>query len=485
MGPQAKEGASAGKDGKDGKDGSPNLEFTSQNVASFYRQQSIYDRRVHILGVGSVGRLIAHSLRGIPNPPPVTLLFHRGELLKVWNESSKKLQLITDGRSEKRSGYDVELAIPRPRFHGKEIGPEENVQDPSAPSVPQHGPSKLADGESNELINSLILCVKAPQVLSSLSAVKHRLHPESVILFVQNGMGVVEEVNKEIFPDPQTRPHYMLGINSHGVNTSPDDPFTATYAGFGTMSLGIMPHERIQPRAPYSAGRRFKPGYSEDAKGPVTSKHPANPDPNAGEPMPYFFKWTPNSRYLLRTMLRSPVLCAAAFSPPDLLQMQLEKLAVNCIINPLTVMLDARNGSILYNYHLTRVLRLLLSEISLVVRSLPELQYIPNVEQRFDPGRLETIVVGVANKTRDNISSMLADVRAGRRTEIEYINGWVVGKGEDLGIRCFMNYMMVNLVKGKNAMIELEMAEGVPFVEAKRGEGEIKIRGIEREDQQL
>jgi 2-dehydropantoate 2-reductase len=158
--------------------------------------------------------------------------------------------------------------------------------------------------------------------------------------------------------------------------------------------------------------------------------------------------------------------------------MQLEKLAVNCIINPLTVLLDARNGSILYNYALTRTIRLLLSEISLVMRSLPELQYIPNVSSRFDPGRLETIVVSVAQKTKDNISSMLADARAGRQTEIDYINGWIVKRGEELGLRCVMNYLMVNLVKGKAQMIDLEIGEGVPFVgtEGKKKEGGLEVR---------
>ena len=193
-------------------------------------------------------------------------------------------------------------------------------------------------------------------------------------------------------------------------------------------------------------------------------------------------RWTPNHRYLLRTLLRTPILCATGFSPPDLLQLQLEKLAVNCVINPLTVLLDGRNGSILYNYSLTRVMRLILAEISLVIRSLPELQYIPNVQQRFDPGRLETLVVGVANRTRDNISSMLADVRRGEHTEIDYINGWVVKKGEELGIKCFMNYMLMHLVKGKKQFLSLELGEVVPFVEGRRNEGEVIIRDRKGED---
>ncbi|KAF2626066.1 hypothetical protein BU25DRAFT_432614 [Macroventuria anomochaeta] len=441
------------------------------SAADFYRTMPVFDRRVHILGVGNVGSFIAHAIRGTPNPPPVTLLFPSWERLNGWKDSPQRLAVVTEGDTEVRDGYDAELAIPRIRFHGKEVG----LSNSKAEEGRSFQEPQTLDGESTAPISSLIVCSKAPVVLQGLSAVKHRLHRDSVVLFLQNGMGVVDEVNRDIFPDPASRPYYMLGINSHGMHSSPDTPFTTVHAGFGTLALGILPHERDRdPKSPYAPRDTFAPhrqAVQHSPPAPRTQDHDAALPTSASTP------WTPNQRYLLRTLLRTPVLAATAFSPPDLLQMQLEKLAVNCIVNPLTVLLDARNGSILYNYALTRTIRLLLSEISLVMRSLPELQYIPNVSSRFDPGRLETIVVSVAQKTKDNISSMLADARAGRQTEIDYINGWIVKRGEELGIRCVMNYLMVNLVKGKAQMIDLEIGEGVPFVSA--GEGRKKEGGLE------
>jgi 2-dehydropantoate 2-reductase len=413
----------------------------SRPVADFYRVQPVVDRRIHILGLGSVGRFVAHALRGIPNPPPVTLLFHRYKRFEEWDNSSRLLNLRTGEYTEKRGGFGAELITPRPRQHGKELPFEKDIgwEEPSDP------------------IHSLILTVKAPDVISALSGVRHRLGPESVILFMQNGMGVIDEVNEEIFPDPERRPHYMLGINTHGVTIPNKEPFSAIHAGFGQISLGLVPHERT-PHAPNAVFNPFD-------KEPYTSKNQPNPDPDTAPPGDQGLHWNRNSRYLLRTLLRTPVLCAAGFSPLDILQLQLEKLAINSVINPMTVLLDARNGSILYNFHLTRVIRLLISEISLVIRSLPELQHIPNVSTRFDPGRLESLVVGVARRTSENISSMLMDMRSGRRTEIDYINGWVVKRGEDMGVRCVMNYMTVQLVKGKTTMINWEMHGEVPFVD--------------------
>jgi 2-dehydropantoate 2-reductase len=454
----AAESAAAEEQSMRGAMGERNL----QQVSQFYRQQPVYDRRVHIIGVGSMGRFIAHSLRGIPNPPPVTLILHGWQMLDMWNESSRSVGLVTDGGEyERREGFDAETVWPRRRFHGKEIGLEG-----------EDGPVPIREGESTEPITSLIVCTKAPMVLQALSAVKHRLSKDSVVLFLQSGMGTIEEVNREIFPDPETRPRYMRGIVTHSTLPHVDDPFTAVYKGSGTLSLGLLPHEREGGALPYSPPSRFAPG----SRTPHQYEHSLPEDPNLPPPQEPGFKWTPNDRYLLRTLLRTPALCATAFSPPDLLQMQLERLAVNSIIGPLTVMLDSRNGGILYNYSLTRTMRLLLSETSLVLRSLPELQYIPNVAQRFDPGRLETFTVGFAHRTRDQIHLMLDDVRRGNRTEIDYVNGWIVRRGEELGIRCFMNYMMVNLVKGKGNMIQHEMGEDVPFL-TEKNEGEIVLKG--------
>jgi 2-dehydropantoate 2-reductase len=430
------------------------------------------------MGIGNVGSFIAHALRGLPNAPPVTLMFARWEKLNEWKESPQRLSLITDDDVEVRDGYDAEIAIPRIRYHKKEVGLN-SASAVHAEGAAGEGATQILSGESAEPISSLIVCSKAPFVLQGLSSVKHRLHKNSVVLFLQNGMGTVEEVNRDIFPDPATRPYYMLGINSHGLNNASNERFTTTHAGFGTISLGIVPHERDRKSdSPYEPITRFA---SKQNSGPTPPSKPSNPaelDSNYPAPSSASTKWTPNQRYLLRTLLRTPVLSAAAFSPPDLLQLQLEKLAVNCIVNPLTVLLDARNGALLYNYALTRTMRLLLAEISLVIRSLPELQYIPNVSQRFDPGRLETVVVGVANKTKDNISSMLADARAGKITEIEYINGWIVQRGEELGIRCLTNYMLMQMVKGKATMITREVGEGVPFVEERkeRSEENVKVR---------
>ena len=126
-------------------------------------------------------------------------------------------------------------------------------------------------------------------------------------------------------------------------------------------------------------------------------------------------------------------------------------------------MLDGRNGDILHNFALTRTARLLLAEICLVLQSLPELQGVLNVKSRFSPERLEATIVSVAQRTAENISSMLQDVRRGMPTEVEYINGYIVKRGEEMGIRPVMNYMLMQMVIGKQQLIAKEIDNYMPF----------------------
>ncbi|KXL45594.1 hypothetical protein M433DRAFT_154298 [Acidomyces richmondensis BFW] len=440
-------------------------------------------RRIHILGLGSIGKLVAHSLRGIPNPPPITLIFHRPKLLTAWKNSRQKITIQDEGGFKtSRGGFDVELMPEVRRQHGVELekdewqlsdipgvrpheaaqilqelrheqqqqqqqeSPETDKSTTLPPATPYRRPEKNAYPTSTTPIHNLIVAMKAPHTVAAISAIKHRLLPTSTICFLQNGMGVLDDVSTYCFPDPHTRPIYVQGVITHGVNVPPEvavrDPFFAVHAGHGTIALGVMPKGGISRSI-----NRAKSGEDEAAENNSRSD-----------------LWAPSARYLLRTLTRTPVLCAVGFTPTELLQYQLEKLAINSIINPLTSLLDARNGALLHNFALTRTMRLMLAETSLVIRSLPELAALPNAQNRFSATRLEQMVVSVAERTKENVSSMLADVRAGRRTEVEWINGYVVRRGEEVGVKAVVNYAMMQAVIGKQMMVWREVEGAVPMM---------------------
>ncbi len=114
-----------------------------------------------------------------------------------------------------------------------------------------------------------------------------------------------------------------------------------------------------------------------------------------------------------------------------------EKLIINCAINPLTALLDRPNGAIVQDTELREISGAVAREALRVARThgvvLSEAEAVARVET-------------VARKTAQNISSMLQDVRRGRPTEIEYINGTVVREGRRVGVATPLNLLLMRLV---------------------------------------
>ncbi|GAB1200627.1 hypothetical protein APSETT444_010001 [Aspergillus pseudonomiae] len=314
--------------------------------------------RIHVLGLGSIGTFTAHGLSEIPNRPSVTLLLHRESLLGGFQENGNQILLTTrEGSQIRHSGYDLEVYRERGWY-----------AEPSSPS---------SEAISTN-ITHLIISVKATQTVSALQPLKHRLGANSTILFLQNGSGMIDEVNESLFPNPETRPNYIIGVISHGVTLN--RPFNVTHTGFAAMSLGLVPRSQATSHSRESS-----------------------------------------CSYLLDNLPLSPRLNATPYPYTEVLQIQLEKLAVNAFCNPLCALNDAKNG-FLFTIPDTR--REILTEISNVVLALPELRDVAGVKERFAVDRLEATVNAILTKTAETTCSMVWDLRAGRETEsLAVLNG--------------------------------------------------------------
>lgn len=108
---------------------------------------------------------------------------------------------------------------------------------------------------------------------------------------------------------------------------------------------------------------------------------------------------------------------------------QLMKLAINAVINPLTALHDCDNGALADEPSLAREATELAREVDTILRAL-----------RPDwPGHTAERSLGVARDTAANTSSMRSDFRRGDDTEIDFINGWLVQRADDLGVAAPLN----------------------------------------------
>lgn len=105
---------------------------------------------------------------------------------------------------------------------------------------------------------------------------------------------------------------------------------------------------------------------------------------------------------------------------PDAEQMLLEKALLNCFVNPLTALLQVRNGQLIQNTHAYHLLQQLYQEL---------MQAFPEMQQKFP----FQAVYQLCERTAENTSSMLADRQAGRKTEIDTIVGAVIQRAKKIG----------------------------------------------------
>ncbi len=125
------------------------------------------------------------------------------------------------------------------------------------------------------------------------------------------------------------------------------------------------------------------------------------------------------------------------FVSDEVLRLVWDKLFVNIGINPVTALLGAVNYCIIENPYANRVARRLVNEAVNVAKAA-------GVD--FDAEEVFENVLTVARKTGANYSSMLQDVKKHRRTEVMKINGAIVKKADELGVKAPYNTIITDMI---------------------------------------
>lgn len=424
--------------------------------------EQLLTRRIHILGMGSIGTLVAHSLRTLPNAPPVTLMLHRPEMYDGFKRKGSVVRLvdIKSDVNDPQGGFDCDVRQKdeNDQWVWQYQAHWDHTDEKRKPLNPRASDEVLPDTEET-FIYTLICTVKAQATVNAMNSIKHRVDSRSTILLMQNGLGQIDELIEHVFTDPSTRPTFLIGVISHGCYM--EGTMAVVHAGYGVTSLGIFRDTSRYPLPPKELSNNLADLTPEQR----TLHYPTDAE---------LYATSLSARYLLRSITRSPTLACAVFPYLDLLQLQLEKLSSNALLNPITALFNIPNGQTLTNPPLSTVQNMLAAEISLVIRSLPELTTVPGLSQRFSAERIKNLAHGLASKTAKNSSSMREDVRRARPTnEIDYINGYIVKRGREVGVQAALNFMVVQMIKAKTLiMVKESGGEDVPLV-GSRIEGQV------------
>jgi len=111
------------------------------------------------------------------------------------------------------------------------------------------------------------------------------------------------------------------------------------------------------------------------------------------------------------------------------------KTVFNCVVNPITAILGCEVGGIA-NPELDPLKQLVIDECVAVAATQGvtfDVDFLQQITETFAPSH--------------NIASMLQDLRRGRPTEIDYMNGAVAALGEQLSVPCPVNRALTDIIK--------------------------------------
>jgi 2-dehydropantoate 2-reductase len=121
----------------------------------------------------------------------------------------------------------------------------------------------------------------------------------------------------------------------------------------------------------------------------------------------------------------------------DIRRTKWEKMCWNCVFNPITVLIDDRVAKALDHREMMGVIRQIVGEVAAIAATLKVPLPLDMTER----------VVKASQEIRDIHTSMYDDWKAGRPTEIDSLNGYIVEQGRKLGIPTPVNEALTAMIK--------------------------------------
>lgn len=227
-------------------------------------------------------------------------------------------------------------------------------------------------------ISQLLVTTKAYDACDAVASVVHLLSEDSTIVLMVNGMGIAEQLCKDW-------PHLNLYVGTTTEGAYALAPQHIHYTGQGETRIGRQ---------------------------------------GQNAPPPWFDSWC------------SPI--NACFWDQNIEAALWSKMAINCIINPLTALHRCTNGELGQRQVLSEQVATLCKEVCQITRAAG----FENIATAL-PQRVADVIAGTAR----NRSSMLQDVESDRRTEIDYITGFLLRIADQYGIDAPQNRALLNSIK--------------------------------------
>ncbi|KAJ7110060.1 ketopantoate reductase PanE/ApbA C terminal-domain-containing protein [Mycena epipterygia] len=381
--------------------------------------------RFHVLGIGPLGSLVAHHLRrAIPPAHSITLLYGKQ---RTAQNAPDVLRVDNNGALTNSTGFIYDT------YESKE------TQNPEEP------------------IESLFVTAKATSTLHAIRKIAPRLSPHSTIVLIQNGLGVYEQLIQNVFPNPQWRPHFIFAYNTHtiffpSVNAMFAGKSTLLHPSVGRVEFAVVPDP---------SGRNFEAGFLDEDVHP-SERRPRLSDIANPEGDPLFMRYRSLRNTIAALLLAEPL--NTQWKPMATVQLALRrKLVVASVINPLTAIMGCRNGHVFSSPNAVRLATRLCQEASDVysaqireetqawmAASESETEGVlgmARLPRALEADSLVRECLRSSQNSKGAVSTMLGAVRQGRRTDIDFLNGYLCRLGNTYNVKMPAHATLYNLVR--------------------------------------
>ncbi|KAL7963086.1 hypothetical protein V8C34DRAFT_267076 [Trichoderma compactum] len=277
-------------------------------------------------------------------------------------------------------------------------------------------------GDDNSHIDQLLVAGPGHDAVEALQSVKHRIDKDTTVCLMTDGLGVLEEVRQRIFRGTESRPSFLLGHMSHrlafnrGQDSVRELRFGETRLTSGDFGRDV---EKTETRMNFVKAL-------QGVKDLNSSLTPLD-------------KW---------------------------LHFKLPSVILDSVVEPVCVLLEIPYAGLLRNPAAQRMMHRLLAEIVSVVDSMPELEGSAAIRDFIRGNRIKQLIYSRI-MARRSVSTMELErrIQNGLPTDVDYLNGFFIRRGHELGIQLPTNIMMRDVIKAKHSLAIEKLNSYVPVEE--------------------
>lgn len=277
--------------------------------------------------------------------------------------------------------------------------------------------SILATDDGNSRIDQLMLTGRGQTAALQMKQVRHRIDNDTTVCLLNDGLGVLEDVRRKILDPMSLDPNIVLGYMSHKIVPS-----------------------------------RKHMSYREQHRGKLllTQADQSRTDKTT-------FVETVRQAYDLRPSMETY---------DTWLRYKLPSVLFEAVSEPVCVAFDLTYKGVQANPSARAMMLTLLKELINVIRAFPEFTTNSTLRDWVETEDIYREFQAHLNARADAPSNMVRQVLYNNPTDIQFLNGYFLRRAKELGVPCFTNKHIMDVVKLKSSDRQLRNNTYIPMDEA-------------------